>query len=447
MKVIPASTELEAAVLGTILTEIDAVDVLLPLVNQSMFFDTRHKIIYQCIAGMVRKGSRTIDFQAVGAELEASGRLRDAGGRGYLAQLIAQAAPTVIARDYIKRLGELATKRQLIRLAQHIVAHSDELDAEELLQRSVRALNTILEKQDDGNVYSIADFVDEWYADFVHKRDNPDNAIRTGFKTLDELHLFKPGNLIVLAARPGMGKSALAVNLAHNLTRFGNAAVVMFSLEMSKESLLERLLSIISRIPSNLISNGSVSDTEPLDDALAEASILPFYIDDTPALSPSMMMTKLRILTAKGVRPDLVIVDYLQLMNPEGVGHGNRVQEVTYLSGMMKQTAREFGVPVLVLSQLRRAVEDRENKRPLLSDLRESGAIEQDADAVIFLHREEYYNKDTERLGICDVIVAKNRHGATCEFPMEFVPEISTFREVKAQEVHLNEIWEGTNGG
>ncbi|MCB0182646.1 MAG: replicative DNA helicase, partial [Caldilineaceae bacterium] len=372
------------------------------------------------------------------------GQLADVGGPAYLTDLVA-GTPTALYVDHYARIVErTAVLRRLIASAGKIaeLAYDESLDVDDVVDRAEQIIFGVTESRIHRDLTPIraimTNVVD--HIDFLSR--NPDRlmGVPTGFTMLDRmLGGFQKSDLVILAARPGMGKSSLVLSIAQNAAKRHNARVAFFSLEMSNEQMVQRLLSMETAIDSHRLRMGAVHEEEwPIvleaANMLANTSI---FIDDTPAASVTDIRTKCRRLYAEhGL--DIVIIDYMQLMTGQSGGRNdNRQQEISFISRSLKALARELNVPVIALSQLSRAVESRSDKRPMLSDLRESGSIEQDADAVLFIYREDYYIEDTDRQNIADILVAKHRHGATGTVSLFFRKELTQFRDLEIQRTDL----------
>ncbi|MGI6721200.1 MAG: replicative DNA helicase [Anaerovoracaceae bacterium] len=413
----PHNREAEISVLGAAMLDKDAMYDVLEKVKAGDFYDPNHKEIFEAIVSLQKKNS-PVDVLTVCEELKKRNVLEMVGGRGYVASLSAAVPTTANAGEYARIVSEKSEARQLISTANELLekGYSDSIETGKLLDFAEQQIFDIAQGRQNKNVVQLKDILLENLNEISERAKNKGNltGVPTGFIDLDNMTSgMQKSDLIILAARPSMGKTAFALCVARNAAIKGSK-VIVFSLEMSSNQLSQRLIAMEAGVDAQKLRNGDLDSkdwnkiTSTLD-RLGEADI---SIDDTPGLSMLEIKNKCRRLKAeKGL--DLVVIDYLQLMDYEGKAD-SRQQEISSLSRGLKQLAREINCPVLVLSQLSRAVETRTDHRPILSDLRESGAIEQDADVVIFLYRDEFYHPDdTEAPGECEVIVAKQRNGPT----------------------------------
>lgn len=427
----PHSLEAEKSVLGAALLSKDALFDVVEVVRAEDFYDENHKEIFKAILDLHRK-SAPVDALTVAEELKKRNSLNMVGGRAYIASLSAGTPTTSNAMEYGKIVAEKASIRKLIGTADDIVTKGYEgsMDAGQIIDYAESGIFEISQKRQKGQYTHIKDVLLEnlEIIDKASKLDGGLTGVTTGFKYLDNMTSgLQRSDLIILAARPAMGKTAFALSLALNAAVKGKASVMVFSLEMSKEQLGQRLLSMESKVGMQALKTGKLErrDWDDINIALDILSKAKIHIDDTAGISIMEMKSKCRRLKAEeGL--DLVVIDYLQLMNPEGKSD-SRTQEISVISRNLKLLARELDCPVLVLSQLSRAPEQRTDHRPMLSDLRESGSIEQDADIVIFLYRDEYYNEDTEAVGECEVIVAKQRSGPTGTVKVAWLDKLTKF--------------------
>ncbi|MDO5415329.1 MAG: replicative DNA helicase [Bacillota bacterium] len=427
----PHSLEAEKSVLGAALLSKDALFDVVEVVRAEDFYDENHKEIFKAMLDLHRK-SAPVDALTVAEELKKRNSLNMVGGRAYIASLSAGTPTTSNAMEYGKIVAEKASIRKLIGTADDIVTKGYEgsMDAGQMLDYAESGIFEISQKRQKGQYTHIKDVLLEnlEIIDRASKLDGGLTGVTTGFKYLDNMTSgLQRSDLIILAARPAMGKTAFALSLALNAAVKGKASVMVFSLEMSKEQLGQRLLSMESKVGMQALKTGKLErrDWDDINIALDILSKAKIHIDDTAGISIMEMKSKCRRLKAEeGL--DLVVIDYLQLMNPEGKSD-SRTQEISVISRNLKLLARELDCPVLVLSQLSRAPEQRTDHRPMLSDLRESGSIEQDADIVIFLYRDEYYNEDTEAVGECEVIVAKQRSGPTGTVKVAWLDKLTKF--------------------
>ena len=433
-RVPPHSAEAEKSVLGAAMLSKDALFDVMEVVKPADFYDENHKEIFQAMIDLNRKNA-PVDALTVAEELKKRNSLEMVGGRAYIASLSSMTPTTSNAMEYGRIVAEKASVRRLIETADDIVTkgYDGTMDANQMLDYAESGIFEISQARQKGQYSHIRDVLVENLAiiDRAEQMDGGLTGITTGFSKLDEMTSgMQKSDLIILAARPAMGKTAFALSLARNAAVKGKASVMIFSLEMAKEQLTQRLLSMESKVDLQTLKTGRLErrDWDDLNVALDILSNSNIHIDDTAGSSIMEMKSKCRRLKAEAGL-DLVIIDYLQLMNPEGKAD-SRTQEISVISRNLKLLARELDCPVLVLSQLSRAPEQRTDHRPMLSDLRESGSIEQDADIVIFLYRDEYYNKeDTEKPGECEVIVAKHRSGPTGSVDVAWIERYTQFKD------------------
>lgn len=414
----PHNDDAEKSVLGSVLLDKDALYEVLEILKPEDFYNDMHKEIYTAVIELYRK-SQPVDILTLSEELKKRKSLEMVGGRAYIAMLSTMVPSTSNAAQYAKIIAEKAVIRRLISTASDIMekGYQEKMESAEVLDFAERGIFEIAQQRQTKDFQHLKDVLWTNIAkiDEMSKLDGNLTGLTTGFHDLDaKTSGLQRSDLIMLAARPAMGKTAFALNIAQQAAIKGKGKVLIFSLEMSKEQLGQRLLSMESRIEMQKLKTGSLErkDWDQIHIALDTLSKANIYIDDTPGITAMEIKNKCRRLKAeKGL--DLVVIDYLQLMSFEGKAE-SRQQEITALSRFLKLLAREMDCPVLVLSQLSRAPEQRNDHRPILSDLRESGSIEQDADIVMFLYRDEYYNPETtEKPNICEVNIAKQRSGPT----------------------------------
>lgn len=431
VRIPPHSPEAEESVLGALLLDKDAIIGIAEFLKPDDFYDERHREVYECALELYEERV-PIDVLTISERLKKRKVLKRVGGVTYLVELANQVPTAAHVDHYGKIVKDAATKRSLMKAASKLVELSmDEgLAAEELLDQAESEVFSLTQKHLHKGFTPVRDALSESFdrLDELHKQSEGLRGLPTGFKDLDDILAgLQKSNLIILAARPGIGKTTFALNITQNLAFKYKRPVGFFSLEMSKEELVDRLLVLQADIDAWKLKTGKLSEDDftKLSNAMGELAEAPIYIDDTPALSILEMRTKARRLQVEtGV--DLLIVDYLQLARSRYLE--NRVQEVSEISQGLKNLARELKIPVLAISQLSRAVEQRGEKRPQLSDLRESGSIEQDADVVMFLWRE-----DEENLENLSLDIAKHRNGRTASVKMVFKGEKLKFygRETK----------------
>ena len=433
-KTMPSNVQAEEALLGSLLIDPDVIVQVATVVRPEDFYVQRHGWIYDAICHL-HDLRRPVDFLTLTDELERRGQLDDVGGAGFIISLINSTPTAVHGYEYAQIVQRTATLRQLISAAGQIarMAYDEAQDVQDVVDRSEQIIFAISERRLERDLVPIRQVmrgvIDE--LDELHRRRGEVLGVPTGFRTLDKLlGGLQKSDLIIVAARPGMGKTSLGLTVALNAAKRHGARVALFSLEMSNEQLVQRLLSAEARIDSQRLRLGQIADNEwqRVAEAAGVLSECAIFIDDSAAVSPFELRTKARRLHAEH-NVDLVIVDYLQLMNG-GTRSENRVQEISFISRALKQLARELNVPLIAISQLSRQVEGRADKKPQLSDLRDSGSIEQDADVVMFVFREDAYKEDTERKNIAEIIVAKHRHGPTGSIDLYFNKEFTHFDEL-----------------
>ena len=427
----PHSIEAEKSVLGAALLSSDALFDVVEEVNANDFYDRNHMEIFQVIVDLSRRNV-PVDSLTVSEELKKKGILEAVGGRAYISSLSSGTPTTANAAEYAKIVSEKASIRRLIETADDLVVKGYEgtMEAATYLDYAEQGIFEVSQARQKGKYTHIRDVLLENIEaiDRASQMEGGLTGVTTGFKELDEKTSgLQKSNLIILAARPSMGKSAYALTIALNAAIRGNASVLIFNLEMSKEEMGQRLLAMESRVDMQTIKTGKLqrNDWDDINDALAILSKAKIHVDDTAGTNIMAMKSKCRRLKAESGL-DLVIIDYLQLMSPEGKAD-SRTQEISVISRNLKLLARELNCPVLVLSQLSRAPEQRTDHRPMLSDLRESGSIEQDADVVLFLYRDEYYRPDEAIPGECEVIIAKQRSGPTGTIKVAWLDKITKF--------------------
>lgn len=432
-KIPPHNLEAERSVLGAGLLSRDAVADIVEVVKPEDFYDGSNKEIFTTMLDMFRE-NKPVDIVTVCDELKRRKALEAVGGRSYVATLSSDVPSTTNAGEYAKIVAEKASMRQLIRTAEEIRerAFEENQDTNDILDHAEKSIFDIAQSRQSNDYSALKDVLltDMSLIDEAIKNKGQVTGITTGFKRLDEVTSgLQRSDLVIVAARPSMGKTAFALNIAQNAAVKGDASVLMFSLEMSKEQLGQRLLAMESKVDMENIKKGKIerADWDRIMLAVDTLSGANIQIDDSPALSVFEIKNKCRRMKAEhGL--DLVVIDYLQLMRSEGKAE-SRQQEISNLSRYLKLLAREMDCPVIVLSQLSRAPEQRPNHRPVLSDLRESGSIEQDADIVIFLYRDDYYNEDSEKPGVCEVNLAKHRSGPTGSLELTWVARYTKFSD------------------
>ena len=417
-KVPPNDIEAEQAIIGSMLTDKDAVISAIEVLKPQDFYREDNKTIYEAILNLYSR-SEPVDIITVRAELESMGKLDNVGGLEYLAELPEKVPTTANASKYIKIVEEKSTLRNLIKTANEIIelGYNPTEDVDDIMEGAEKKIFNIMQDKEQKSYSSLKDVLVESFTKLeeLYNRKQHITGVPSGFTDLDYRTAgFHGSELILIAARPAMGKTAFALNIASNAALRANVPVAVFSLEMSKEQLVNRILSSESMVDSNKIRTGKLEedDWSKLAETIGPLSEGEMYIDDTPGISITEIRAKCRKLKIEK-NIGLVVIDYLQLIQGTGKRNGSREQEISEISRSLKILAKELDVPVIALSQLSRAAEQRPDHRPMLSDLRESGAIEQDADIVMFLYRDDYYNQDSEKKNIAEVIIAKHRGGST----------------------------------
>lgn len=433
----PQNTEAEASLLGAILIDSDAIVKVADIVVAADFYDERNARIYEATVQLYEKHS-PIDVLTLSDQLKSTGMLDMVGGASYLTELTNFVPTAAHADRYAEIIAQKSMRRRLIKASQSIatLGYDEARSLQELIEIAETQLFQVSEKHIKQDIYSIENILSSSFdrLDELHKDKGKLRGVPTGYKDLDNILAgLQPSDLIVLAARPSMGKSAFALNLAHNVALKAELPVLLFTLEMSKEQLVDRLLAAEAGVNAWNLRTGNLTDDdfERIGHAMGSLSEAQIFIDDSPGITVSDMRTKARREAHQ--RPlGLIIVDYLQLMSGGArfSGDGNRVQEISEISRGLKGIARELNVPVLALSQLSRSVESRSPQIPQLADLRESGSIEQDADVVAFIYREEYYNPETENKNIAKILIKKHRNGPTGDVELYFDREKQRFRSL-----------------
>lgn len=439
-KLPPQAVDLEEAVLGALMLEKDALAAVIDMLKPEIFYKDAHQVIFRAIYNLFSK-SEPIDILTVTNALKQSGELELVGGPFYITQLTNRVASAANVEFHSRILLQKYLQRELISISTEIIhdAYEDTTDVFDLLNTAESGLFELSEKHLRRNVIQMQLLVRQAVKEIQAAREHEEGirGVPSGFSELDRVTSgWQKSDLIVLASRPGMGKTAFALTMARNIAVDFKRPVAVFSLEMSSIQLVTRLISSETQLTAEKLRRGNLEnyEWEQLNAKIGSLVDAPLFIDDTPALSIFELRAKCRRLKAQhGIQ--LIIVDYLQLMSSPSEGRGNREQEISNISRSMKSLAKELEVPVIALSQLSRAVETRGGtRRPILSDLRESGAIEQDADLVLFLYRPEYY-KITEdeqgqsTIGKAELIIAKHRNGALKDIPLRFIARYAKFTE------------------
>ena len=417
MRIPPHSVEAEQSVLGSILLDKEAMISVSETLVPEDFYKEAHKVIYESMLKLYNSQSE-IDLITLTDELRDQGYLDDIGGIAYITSLSTVVPTTSNIKYYVNIVKEKSISRQLISAANDIInlGYDGSAKVEYVLENAEKKIFDISQERATNDFQPINQVISEALSmlEKLYEEKNDVTGLTTGFRDLNKkINGLQRSDLLLIAARPAMGKTAFALNLVQNAALKGDASVAVFSLEMSKEQLVQRMIASQSTVELKKIKTGTLADNDwpRITDGMAILSGAKIHIDDTPGIKISELRSKCRKLKIeKGL--DLVLIDYLQLMEGEGQNE-SRQHEIAKISRPLKILAKELECPVVALSQLSRAPEQRADHRPMLSDLRESGSIEQDADIVMFLYRDEYYNPDTEKKNIGEVIVAKNRHGET----------------------------------
>ena len=441
-KIPPQAIDIEQVVLGAMMLEKEALNDTINIITKDSFYDPRHQFIYGAMHDLFAN-TMPVDLITVTDRLQKNGELEAAGGVAYIAQLTNRVASSAHIEFHSRIIAEKFIKRELIKVSSEIIrdAYDETIDVFELMNKAESNLFQIAESNMTKQASTMQNIVGQAISEIEKARNNPDGISGTpsGFHELDKITSgWQKSDMIVIAARPGMGKTALVLSMARNTAVDYNMGVAVFSLEMSAVQLVKRLIAGEARIDSEKLRKGNLAEHEfqQLHSRITALSAAPIFIDDTAAISIFDFRAKCRRLKAQH-DIQLVIIDYLQLMTAkDGKGSGNREQEISTISRSIKEIAKELNIPIIALAQLSRSVEQRGgDKKPILSDLRESGAIEQDADIVSFIYRPDYYGivKDDDgnsNNGIGEIIIAKHRNGKTDRVRLRFVPEYARFENL-----------------
>ncbi|MCH8943894.1 MAG: replicative DNA helicase [Proteobacteria bacterium] len=434
LKVPPSSIEAEQSLIGGLMLDAAAWDKVADVIISADFYRKDHRLIFEAIANLIEAGS-PCDVVTVSEYLGNRNELDDAGGLEYLATLANETAGAANARAYAKILREKSTLRALINAGNEISGSAFTTEgrtASQILDDAERLVFQIAEKGARGKAgfkslkQILPQAVDR--IDLLHQSEGDITGISTGYTEFDKLTAgLQKGDLIIIAGRPSMGKTTLAINIAENAAIGAKVPTAIFSMEMPSQQLAFRMISSLGRVDQTHLRTGNFPDEDwsRINTAVQLMSEAPIFIDDSPSLSPTDIRARARRLHREH-NLGLIIIDYLQLMQVEG-SKENRATELSEISRSLKALAKELEVPVIALSQLNRSVEQRTDKRPVMSDLRESGAIEQDADLIVFIYREEVTNPDTPRKGLADIVIAKQRNGPIGDFPLTFVGRYTKF--------------------
>ena len=437
LKVPPHSIEAEQSVLGSLMLKPDAWIDVIDILGVNDFYRSEHKIVFEAMDRLWRD-NKPIDAITVADALSTKGQLDRIGGAAFLADLIETTPGTANAPAYARIVRDRSTLRQLIRAGQHITESGFEPDgrsSDDLVEEAERQVFAIAEGRiADSGPQPVTPLLDTAAEEvrklYEHKGQLP--GLPSGFENLDKMTTgFKDSDLIVIAGRPSMGKTALAMNIVEYAVVECDKPSVVFSLEMAAEQLVLRLLSSLARIDQSRMRIGELKDHDwtKFGAAVKRLKDRPLYIDDTPALTPGELRARVRRVAREADGVGLIAVDYLQLMRIAGSAE-NRTNEISEISRSLKALAKEMRCPVLALSQLNRDVERRQDRRPMMADLRDSGAIEQDADLILFIYRDEVYNEDSQDKGVAEIIIGKQRNGVTGKVRLSFLGELTKFENL-----------------
>ncbi len=435
-KVPPQNTAAEASLIGSLLLDRDAIIKVADIVAGDDFYVAKNRLIFEAILALYEK-REPIDVVTLSNKLESMGELESIGGATYLTELVNSVPSAAHVAHYAQIVAQKATLRRLIEASGKInaLAFDETAPLDGLLDSAEQTLFEVSQKHLKQNFSPIREVLAESFdrLDALHKDKKQLRGLPTGYRALDNLLAgLQKADLIILAARPSIGKTSLAMNIAQNVAIKSGVPVGIFSLEMSKEQLIDRLLAGEAKIDSWKLRTGNLEDRdfEKLNKAMGVLAEAPIFIDDSAMANVMEMRTKARRLQSEHDL-GLIVIDYLQLMSGRNNSSDNRVQEISEISRGLKGLARELNVPVLALSQLSRSVESRHPQIPQLSDLRESGSIEQDADVVMFIYREDYYNKESERQNIADILIKKHRNGPTGDVELYFEADKMLFKNIE----------------
>ena len=435
-KVPPQNINAERSLLGSILIDDEVIVDVADKINSTDFYEPGHQLIYEAMVRLYQKHS-PVDILTLSNELKSTKRIDDVGGLEYLSDLTNYVPSAAHAIEYASIVREASIRRNLTKAGERItnLAFKTDQDVQQVLSLAEASLYAVNQESQQTEMQSMESLLSDAFEKMTYLHQNKDKlrGVQTGFKDLDKMTAgLQKSDLIILAARPAMGKSTLAQNIAFNVAMREKKTVLFFSLEMSNTQVVDRMISEASGVDSWNIRTGNLTqeDFSKISDAMGEMSEAPIKFVDKPGLTVLEMKVLAQREAHKG-NLGLIIVDYLQLMSGSKSYGDNRVQEISEISRGLKLIARELDVPVIALSQLSRSVEQRPDKRPMLSDLRESGSIEQDADIVMFVYREDYYNPDTERKHITDLIIGKHRNGPVGTVELYFHPERLKFMSLE----------------
>ncbi|MFC2064587.1 replicative DNA helicase [Chloroflexota bacterium] len=440
---IPHNREAEEAVVGAVMINPEVYYDLAEFLQADDFYIHRHRFIWEAFQRLHEQRT-PLDFLTVTAELERVNQLNEIGGPAYLTAILNQVPTSMHAVSYGRLVEATAIRRRMLTAANQIatLAYDEQELVDQVMQEAEKAVFNVSERRLRHDVLPIRKVISEYYdrIDELARRPEDIHGVPTGFVDLDRLLTgLQPSDLLIIAGRPGQGKTGFLLSVARNAALLHKKRVAIFSMEMSNEQVVQRLISQETGIDSQRLRTGKLEEKEwpKFNQAVEVLSDTSIFLDDTPALTPMQLRTKCRRLHMEfGL--DLVLVDYLQLMSGD-TRNDNRVQEVSYISRYLKVLARELNVPVLAAAQLSRAVEQRTDKHPVLSDLRESGSLEQDADIVMFIYRPDQYEKDTVKQNLAEIMVSKHRNGPTGKVELVFMSKIAKFVDAATHIVDLNQ--------
>jgi replicative DNA helicase len=430
----PQNLEAEMALLGSILVDREMMATVAEIVDPPDFYAAMHETIYTALLALYERGE-PLDKITLSEELKRRNQLEKIGGLAYLTSLMDTVPTAASAEYYANIVREKSALRGLIHAGTLItrIGYEGEEDVEGSIDTAEQIVYDVGTRQQHGKFTPVAQMLKPVFdnLDKMFSQRGDRTGITSGFRDVDDHTAgFQPGNLIILAARPGMGKTSLALTMAAEAARVDQKPVAFFSLEMTNEELVQRLLASAARLDSQKLKRGNIHDNEwtTLSEAMSQLSMLPIYLDDSASITITEIRSRARRLKASSNGLGIIFIDYLQLVRPGQLSKGaNRNDEIAEICRSLKATAKDLAVPIVALAQLNRAVEARQDKRPMLSDLRDSGSIEQEADIVAFIYRDEYYNKETADPGVTELILAKHRNGRTGTVKMMFQPEFTKF--------------------
>jgi len=443
-QMVPHSREAEEAVIGAVLINPEAYYDVAQFLQPDDFYIHRNQWIWQAFIALHDR-NEAIDFVTVTEELDQMGHLADIGGAAYITKLINNVPSSLHAEAYGRRVEETAIRRRMLTAANRIakLAYEENLSLDTVMDDSEKAVFNVSERRLTRDLQPIRAVLSDYFdrVEELSQRDDDLVGVPTGFFDIDKmLGGLQPSDLLIIAGRPGMGKTGFCLSAVKNAALIHKKHVAVFSLEMSNEQLVQRLIAQETGINSTRLRSGKLNPDEWLlfTQAIEVLTDTHIFLDDTPALTPLQLRTKCRRLHLE-YKLDLIVVDYLQLMGGD-IRSNNRVQEVSDISRNMKILARELNVPVLAAAQLSRAVEQRSDKRPVLSDLRESGSLEQDADIVMFIYRPEVYEEDSSHQNLAEILIAKHRNGPTGEVQLVFRKNLAKFENAATRDIDLSQV-------